>query len=398
MSGIRIITIIAIFLLGGCGWFVLGSASLYRSMDLTSTLDHSVQALWGAPIIQSAPSARVNVPGSKRSRGLMLSASRVDAKLTVEQRRKGLIWYPTYVVDFSGRYTINNDTGVAQAVRIHFQLPSRDATYEALNFRLDDRIKDLSINTRDGIRDIINVAPGQTRTFTVLYRSRGLKEWRYRLSSEAGRMKNLSLNLTTNFKNVDFAEGTLSPMRSEETADGVKLTWFSADLVTRQDVGIVMPERINPGPLAARMSFFAPVCLLFFFVLITAICVIRKIDIHPMHYLFVNAGFFAFHLVFAYLVDLINLHLAFGVAAMTSVVLVVTYLRSALGEAFPVKMAALGQVFYLILFSYSFFIDGMTGITITVASVVTLAILMRMTAKLDWNTVFTRQRNAQPAL
>ncbi|MCP4387056.1 MAG: hypothetical protein GY802_02085, partial [Gammaproteobacteria bacterium] len=177
----------------------------------------------------------------------------------------------------------------------------------------------------------------------------------------------------------------------ERRPDGLDIHWRASELITRQNIGISLPKKLNPGPLAARMSFFAPVCLLFFFVLITSICVTRKIAIHPMHYLFVNAGFFAFHLLFAYTIDLINLHLAFAISALVSVALVVSYLARALGPTFPWKIAALGQLVYLVLFSYSFFLKGMTGLTVTIASIITLAILMKITAQTDWSQVFAKR-------
>ena len=71
--------------------------------------------------------------------------------------------------------------------------------------------------------------------------------------------------------------------------------------------------------------------------------------------------------------------------------LVVSYLARALGETFPWKIAALGQLVYLVLFSYSFFLKGMTGLTVTIASIATLAILMRITAQTDWSQVFVRR-------
>ncbi|MDH3639415.1 MAG: inner membrane CreD family protein [Gammaproteobacteria bacterium] len=181
-------------------------------------------------------------------------------------------------------------------------------------------------------------------------------------------------------------------MTSELLDGGARLIGRSEDFITKQDVGLLMPERINPGPLAARISFFAPVGLLFFFVLIGAIGILRNIDIHPMHYLFVSAGFFAFHLLFAYLVDLINIQLAFALAEMASVVLVVSYLAAALGGRFPWKTAEAGQI-TLVVFSNSFFLMGMTGITVTAVSVITLAVLMRITAHLDWSQVFLKSKS-----
>ena len=216
----------------------------------------------------------------------------------------------------------------------------------------------------------------------------GLGHWYYQLAAWSGRVQGLDLTVTTNFEAIDFPEGSLSPMTIERRQHATTLRWTADDLITRQNVGVTMPEKINPGPVSARMSFFAPVCLLFFFVLITALSVLKRINIHPMHYLFVTAGFFAFHLLFAYLVDLINIHVAFIASSVTSVALVVLYLATALGRQFPWKIAAAGQLFYLVLFSYSFFLEGMTGLTVTIGSVLTLAVLMKLTARLDWNELF----------
>jgi inner membrane protein involved in colicin E2 resistance len=112
------------------------------------------------------------------------------------------------------------------------------------------------------------------------------------------------------------------------------------------------------------------------------------VNIHPMHYLFVAAGFFAFHLLLAYMAGLVHIHVAFIVSAVVSVALVTTYLSMALRGEFPWKVAAAGQIFFLVLFSYSFFLKGITGLTVAVGSVITLAILMKVTAHVDWDKVF----------
>ena len=94
-----------------------------------------------------------------------------------------------------------------------------------------------------------------------------------------------------------------------------------------------LPDRINPGPLAARITWFAPVSLLFFLAVMVILGVLRGHSLHPMNYAFVSAAFFAFHLLLAYLVDHLDLHLSFAIAAITSVALVVSYLRVVVGNA-----------------------------------------------------------------
>ncbi len=393
----RIIAIVVIFGLGTFGWVVLGEANWIRSNQASASLTASVQSLWGSPIVQTSPELTIKVPGTDRTRTLTPSRNQISVDIDLEQRRKGLLWYPTYTVDFHGRYEVFNDANIAQDIRLFFALPSKDATYQNVVLKIGGRTERLDTLVGYSFYRIIPLEPGERESIEVIYRTRGIHSWTYQLNPRQGLVNGLDLVVKTNFTDVDFIDGSLSPMKTESRDDGLDIHWQANELITRQDVGISLPQKLNPGPLAARMSFFAPVCLLFFFVLITSICVTRQIDIHPMHYLFVNAGFFAFHLLFAYTIDLINVHLAFALSAIVSVALVVSYLARALGETFPWKIAALGQGVYLVLFSYSFFLKGMTGLTVTIASIATLAILMRITANTDWSQVFVRRpKEAHP--
>ena len=43
----------------------------------------------------------------------------------------------------------------------------------------------------------------------------------------------------------------------------------------------------------------------------------------------------------------------------------------------------------MVLFSYSFFFEGLTGLTITIGAIMTLALLMITTAKVNWAEKFT---------
>jgi len=384
----RITAIVLIFFLGAAGWFVLGQVNWVRSHDTSSILSTSVQALWGAPIVQYAPQLSVKVPGTDQKRQVFPSKNRIQADIKLEQRRKGLIWYPTYIVNFIAQYEVTNTARIARDIRLNFLLPSEKATYENVVLKIGQKVENFDASTGYGFQRIIPLLPQASETVEIQYQTRGVGSWLYKLGTGSGRVSGLDVAITTNFENVDYMAGSLSPMQTDTSEEGLIIRWQANELITSQDIGIELPQKLNPGPLAARMSFFAPVCLLFFFVLITAICVTRKIDIHPMHYLFVNAGFFAFHLLFAYTIDVINVHLAFVIASVVSVAMVVSYLSNALGEQFPWRIAAVGQLVYLILFSYSFFIQGMTGLTVTIASIATLAVLMRITSETNWSDVF----------
>ncbi len=395
MTVARLFAIIMIFITALVAWLFLGAVSTQRSSLSSDALNFEVHSLWGNYMVQQSPVFFVKVPGSERKRKFMPDANRIEAKIDLDHRRKGLIWYSTYTVDFSAEYEVSNTDPVAQNLHVYFSFPSQEATYDRFGVWVDGASRDVRVDTREGIHEIIALAPGEAKRLRVSYRTRGTGMWRYRLAGEYGRVRNLFMQVATNFRDIDFAEGSLSPMGKEVLEEGMLLTWKAEDLITTQDVGLVMPEKLNPGPLSARMSFFAPVCLLFFFVLITALGIVRKVEVHPMHYLFVAAGFFAFHLLFAYLIDLINIHLAFVIASGVSMGLVSLYLASALGPRFPWRWALAGQVLYLILFSYSFFLKGMTGLTVTLGAIVTLAVIMRLTAKTNWSEVFAAKGSAR---
>jgi hypothetical protein len=399
MSPTRIVALIAVFALACAGWVTLGTATAIRSELSSGRLTGSVESLWGSNLVQQAPLFAVR--SGDEERPLMPDASTVRVGLQRDYRHKGLVWYPTFVCTFAGSYRIANASDAPRSVRVHFDFPAQGTTYDDFAFTVDEQGALAPVDTVKGIDQEISLAPGQARTVRIAYRTRGLGLWRYQPGSHAGRVHNLDLVVTTNFQEVDYADGSLSPMapaQPSEDGKGLAMSWSTSDLITTQDIAVRIPEPLNPGPVAARITFFAPVCLFFFYILIAAIAVVRGIDIHPMHYLFVAAGFFAFHLLLAYLVDVVDIHLAFLISATTTVVLVTSYLRAALDRRFPAAVAIGGQAFFLVLFSYSFFLTGLTGLTVAVGSVLTLAVLMALTAKLDWNRVFApRPRRGLPA-
>ena len=377
-----------IFLVACAGWITLGMTTTQRSMESAGKLGPEVQALWGTPLVQSGLLLLADIPGNPKGRFVLPTKNDIQVSLEADYRKKGLIWYPTYLCSFKGDYTITNVESVAQKFRIHFGFPAKGATYDEFFASLDGKKLEGLINTNEGIAEILELAPGASADFQVSYKTRGISEWRYKADTGSGRVQNLNLVVNTTFGAVDYPDGCLSPMLSESTTDGMTLTWKATDLITKQDIGILIPELLNPGPLTARITFFAPVCLLFFFVLVLTINILYKVNIHPMHYLFVAAGFFAFHLLLAYMAGLVHIHIAFIIAAVVSVAMVTSYLSAALRGEFPWKVAVAGQVFFLVLFSYSFFLKGMTGLTVAIGSVVTLAVLMKVTAHVDWDTVF----------
>ena len=200
------------------------------------------------------------------------------------------------------------------------------------------------------------------------------------------------LALTTDFGGFDFPPGTISPSAMTRQADGWLLRWSFESLAAGKRIGVDPPNRLNPGPVTSRITFFAPVSLLFFMTVMVILGVLSGRSLHPMNYFFLAAAFFAFHLLLAYLVDHMEMNGAFAIASTASVFLVVSYLRLVAGLREALVHAGLAQLVFLVLFSYSFFFEGYTGLTIAIGAVVTLFVLMQLTARVDWNAAFEARR------
>ena len=271
----------------------------------------------------------------------------------------------------------------ADHVTIKLAFPAPDAIYDDLIVRADG--KPLPLATENGaVSGVIPNASGAPIHLEIGYRSQGLGTWDYKFGDNVSQVHDFLLQMTTNFDAIDFPQGGLSATTKTKSGRGWVLAWKYSNLVTGYRIGMVMPEKLQPGPLAGRISFFAPVSLLFFFFLIFIITTLRGIDLHPMHYFLLATSFFAFHLLLAYLVDHISIHAAFAICSAVSIFLVVSYLRIVIGPRFAFVEAALTQFIYLVLFSYAFFFKGFTGLAITIGAIITLFVVMQLTARIDW--------------
>jgi hypothetical protein len=145
----------------------------------------------------------------------------------------------------------------------------------------------------------IHVRPHLDIPVVISYRSRGLGSWKYDLGDHVANIHDFRLRMHTNFAAIDFPVDTLSPTTEQRAANGWDLTWQYHNLITGYSIGLTMPEKMQPGILAQRLTMWAPVSLLFFFVLLFVITTLRQIELHPMNYALCVLGrsYFDFHCI-----------------------------------------------------------------------------------------------------
>lgn len=189
----RKLAIIAIFLCSAAAWAILGASIVARTGEAGSELGPRVASTWGAPQSQTPPAATVKrtiqkpvenpAAGAPKSvaetivESLPIEQSRIRVALELEQRQKGLLWFPTYRVDFRGDYLFRNTTP-SDEVTIRLAFPVPEAIYDDLVLRVDG--KPVPTTTVDGaVSTVVHRAPGSQIRVTTGYRSQGMKTWNY---------------------------------------------------------------------------------------------------------------------------------------------------------------------------------------------------------------------------
>jgi inner membrane protein involved in colicin E2 resistance len=419
----RILAITAIFFGASLAWAILGSTIFLRTDSAGGSLSGRVASTWGATQQQALPEVQyvwtesqtvtTEENGKKitreekkeRGQAVSLDSSRIEAQIHVDYRQKGLLWFSTYTVAFSGEHTFHNPSSAEQIFVFRLPLPAEQAVYDGLSVSLDGKPLTLVFGSSDVAARAVLPAGAQSLLKTT-YHSQGQKSWRYHFgqkrngatsvpeSSGISQANDFHMVIKTDFSGFDFPDNSLSPTEKHNTGNGWELRWDYQNLVSGYDIALAMPEKLQPGPLAGEISYFAPISLLFFFFIVLILSELRGIELHPMNYFFLASAFFAFHLLLAYLADHISIHMAFAISSLVSILLVVSYLRLVVNWRFAVVDAGLAQLIYLVLFSYAFFFEGFTGLAVTVGAILSLFVVMQMTGRIQWKEKFA---SPQPA-
>jgi len=426
ISWLRVVGIVFVFCIASVGWLALGVVMEGRTRSHSRDLHGSVEDLWGRAQEQRAPElrlvwqeevedTRVALDRSKardksaaeqpeepptrlvqREQPVTPASSDIRVDLDLDHRRKGLIWYPLYGVAMDGRWSWTHVDDFPASLCASLRFPDPGGLYDDFRFQLGGRDASGALRHGEGVvEDCVEVAPGATVDLAAGYSSRGMSSWSYRVGDEVTTLEDFSMEVTTDFEKIDFPAMTMSPSSKERRDAGWVLEWDFDRVVTGRGIGVLMPDRLQPGTLATRLAFAAPISLGFFFLVIFVLATLRGLDIHPVNYLFLAGAFFAFHLLFGYSVDVLPVVPAFVLCSVVSVFLVVSYLRLVVSARFALLEAAGAQLVYLVGFSLAYFVEGLTGLTLTVVSILTLYLLMKMTAKLNWTVVLGRKADPE---
>lgn len=426
MSVQKIAALLVIFIGTSIAWMILGSTNWVRTNDSSSSLKSSMQSMYGDELVINAPTLYKRALKSKDEivfkedysedydkyeddikhistreakdgdvyveRYARLESSDIKIDVKLDRRKKGYLWFPTFKSHLKATYKFVIEKFVPTDVYyISTMFGSSDNIYTNVKISVNGKEMDDFLKLLTESELLVSPDENGELVLQVEYDATGMEELQYKLASrykELTQVNNFSLSITTDFEDYDFPRTMLSPTTKESVGEGAKLVWAFSNTITGKDIGLVIPNKLNPGHITSRVSFFAPISLLFFFIVLLMIGAVTKQEIHAMHFFFLSLSFFSFHLMFSYFSDQMNIYLSFAISSLVSLALTVSYVMHFLSKKMAFLVIPLTQIVYLFVFSFSFFFDGITGLIVTICAVTTLFILMQLTAKQNWHKVF----------
>src|SRR5215467_16350831 len=130
----RLLALFAILIGASMSWETLTGVLATRTAQADSDQQADLGSLWGPEQTQGVP--RFSVSENKRWKDVSIDATTITTGLHLEQRRKGLLWHNTYLVDFSADYRVAVPSS-RTALWLDFPLPSQDAVYDDVRVLVD---------------------------------------------------------------------------------------------------------------------------------------------------------------------------------------------------------------------------------------------------------------------
>lgn len=190
----RILAIIFIYVCTTFAWLALGFYMEMRTHQQDYKLKNDVGKLWGTPHRQVAPLAYFVTRNETRVQTIRggetiseakvetfkhsfpLFKSDINVRLDLDHRRRGLLWYSTYTVNFDGIYSVQNPFNEAHSIYVDFVLPSPDAVYDNFRVKVNGREQQsIQINTAT-LTQLLVLNAHEIQTIEVAYTSHGLDE------------------------------------------------------------------------------------------------------------------------------------------------------------------------------------------------------------------------------
>lgn len=391
------------------GIFCLSALAIGLKIDSRHTESYarsleSVNKIWGGYLAQEPPSLIYETDGvreyeNKTTGKILTQATRVEKgfgfeeqilnlKLIKNIRKKGLLIFPGYNLEFEGDYVFKNKNPRPEKIVFRFNLPLNAGNITDISVEVDGKSYKEDINFADGIEWNGILSNEESKKFKIKYKAQGTKSFNYNIGVLQTEIKNFITKMETDYEDFKIPDSSMSI--TNQTSDSKKtiLNWNYQNLVTGQNIAIEVEAEGNYGKIASKLYFYSPLSLFLFLISVILFVTVKKIKFHPMNYLFLLASFFTFYLLASYLISYMHVIIGILISLLVSTGIIYYYGRLLnRGEGLILNFFYSAIIFQWF-FSIAFFFPEHTGLLITVATIFTFVMLIRFTADTDWEDKF----------
>lgn len=360
----------------------------------------SVQEIWGGDITQQLPmltfDEKVYIERENKKTGeidkvltdiqrnMSIADQQISVAIKSNIRQKGLLKYPGYNLSFAGKYRIENIRPGREKLSFDFPLPHGAGNITDIKVNLQDKEYTGDTDFSNGVQWTGYLNKNESVIIDVKYNAQGTGTFYYAMGNEKSEIKNLLVELTADFKEIDIPNGAMVPTSVAGDNNEAKYLWKASNMVTGQNIALKFKISGNYGEIVSKLFYYSPIALFLFVGLLLVFCTARGISLHPMHYLFIITGFFIFYLLGSYMVSYMNIIAAVIISLAVSTGIILYYCRLTGKGKDLVMIAFYGTVLFQWIFSTAFFVPEHTGFLITIAVIAAFIFLVRTTAAIDW--------------
>lgn len=355
-----------------------------RAGFANGSLREDVMARWGAPISQSGPSIRFVESGSVFStlEPLALDRQRVFLDADMSYRKRGLVYFSGFEFALRGEYAATNPR--SRDIDVVFVFPieqARRSMLRDLRFRVNGEPAELPLSeSADKLVWTGRLAAGESATFEIGLRGRGLDAFRYALDPELP-VRDFELQIDIRGgRNYDYPAGVVPATSVEQEGEGVSLHWAFDSLEAGFPFGVVLPSEKSFDRVILRMIRRAWATFALFFAALTGLAVLHQRRLARMETYLASAGYAFFFVLLPYLAAYMHFYVAYAVATAVVGGLLQVYLTRVLPESGGAQVA-LVIVALLVVPTLAVVLERHTGIIYALEILAGLALLMLMSVR-----------------
>jgi len=215
--------------------------------------------------------------------------------------------------------------------------------------------------------------------------------------------KETVVSINSPWSNPSF-EGAFLPVSREVSDDGFSASWRVLELnrnypqkwhgtthnLDESAFGVSLLLAVDSYQIAERSMKYAILFISLTFMVFFFVEILRKLKLHPIHYILVGFGLVLFYLLLLSLSEHIGFGLAYIVASVGIIALITSYSQSIFKSN---RLSLLLAVFLVILYSLLYILLQMQDYALLMGSIylfVILALVMYLSRNIDWYSIGRR--------